>query len=111
MAHGEVFVLLVVLSCVILLQQIVMATMADYRCLYHQRQLILTQLAGTTHRRRPRRERAQRRFWIRPGQTSLWWDNFLNGTTLDEEWKENFRMSHEIFSNWLTCCVHISNKM
>ena len=33
------------------------------------------------------------RFWVRPGRTSLWWDNFANGSVVAEEWKENFRMS------------------
>ena len=34
-----------------------------------------------------------RRFWIRPGRTSAWWENFVNEVVLPEEWKENFRMS------------------
>ena len=33
-----------------------------------------------------------RRFWIRPGRTSAWWDNFVSQTVVPEEWKENFRM-------------------
>ena len=41
--------------------------------------------------------RNQRRFWVRPGRTSLWWDNFMTGTMIDEEWRENFRMSKESF--------------
>lgn len=32
-------------------------------------------------------------FWVRPGRTSKWWDNFLAGDVVDEEWKLNFRMS------------------
>ncbi|KAK0154159.1 hypothetical protein N1851_003746 [Merluccius polli] len=28
-----------------------------------------------------------------PGRTSSWWDNFVNGVVVDEEWRENFRMS------------------
>ena len=34
-----------------------------------------------------------RRFWIWPGRTSAWWDNFVSKTVVPEEWKENFRMS------------------
>ena len=34
-----------------------------------------------------------RRFWIRPGRTSAWWDNFVSQTVVPEEWKENFRIS------------------
>lgn len=35
----------------------------------------------------------ERRFWIRPGRTSAWWDNFVNEVVIPEEWRENFRMS------------------
>ena len=38
-----------------------------------------------------------RRFWVRPGRTSAWWDNFLHGLVVPEEWRENFRMSKESF--------------
>ncbi len=44
----------------------------------------------------PKRERRQRK---RPGRTSLLWDNFLNGVMLEEEWRENFRMSRVNFFN------------
>lgn len=27
------------------------------------------------------------------GRTSLWWDNIRNGVALDDEWRQNFRMS------------------
>ena len=30
---------------------------------------------------------------MRPGRPSAWWDNFINGTMIEEEWRENFRMS------------------
>ena len=35
----------------------------------------------------------ERRFWIRPGRTSVWWDNFVSQTVVPEECKENYRMS------------------
>nr|XP_055041086.1 putative nuclease HARBI1 [Misgurnus anguillicaudatus] len=35
----------------------------------------------------------QRRFWIRPGRTSAWWDKFVNEVVAPEEWRQNFRMS------------------
>ena len=35
----------------------------------------------------------QRKHWIKPGRTSLWWDNFVNNTVVLDEWRENFRMS------------------
>ena len=42
------------------------------------------------------------RFWIRPGQTRSWWDNFCAGQKVSEEWKENFRMSQESFEKLCT---------
>ena len=50
------------------------------------------------HRRiKARKERRQRRFWIRPGRTSAWWDNFVSDVVVEEEWRENFRMSKQNF--------------
>ena len=44
--------------------------------------------------KRPRfKVRKRRRFWVRPGRTSEWWDKFVAGVVVEEEWKENFRMS------------------
>jgi len=34
---------------------------------------------------------------VRPGRTSLWWENFVNNIVVAEEWRENFRMSKENF--------------
>ena len=47
---------------------------------------------------RTRRERRRpRRFWVRPGRTTVWWDNFVAGIVVEEEWKENFRLSRGSF--------------
>ncbi|XP_033977923.1 putative nuclease HARBI1 [Trematomus bernacchii] len=43
--------------------------------------------------RRTTRRATRRKFWVRPGRTSSWWDNFVNGVVVDDEWRENFRMS------------------
>ena len=43
------------------------------------------------------RARKPRKAWIRPGRTSQLWDNFVSGLMLEEEWKENFRMSKSTF--------------
>ena len=99
MAKRELVILAILLSCLLVLQQINQAVMIEYSRLHHQRRLLLMQLMDTTRRKRPRRVRRQRRFWIRPGRTSLWWDNFLNGIVLEEEWKENFIMSRVSFFN------------
>ena len=34
-----------------------------------------------------------RRFWVQPGRTSAWWDILVGGIMIEEEWRENFRMS------------------
>ena len=49
------------------------------------------------HRREKSRARKPRKAWIRPGRTSQWWDNFVSGLMLEEEWKENFRISKSTF--------------
>ena len=38
-------------------------------------------------------QRRRRRFWIRPGQTAVWWENFEKEVVLPDECHENFRMS------------------
>nr|XP_055052491.1 putative nuclease HARBI1 [Misgurnus anguillicaudatus] len=43
--------------------------------------------------RKTTRRATRRKFWIRPGRTSSWWDNFFNGVVVEDEWRENFRMS------------------
>ena len=35
--------------------------------------------------RRKRKLLKQRRFWIRPSRTSLWWQNLIAGKMIDEE--------------------------
>ena len=42
---------------------------------------------------RETRRATRRKFWVRPGRTSRWWDNVLNGMVVVNEWMENFRMS------------------
>uniref|UniRef100_A0A3Q1EY48 Putative nuclease HARBI1 n=1 Tax=Acanthochromis polyacanthus TaxID=80966 RepID=A0A3Q1EY48_9TELE len=43
---------------------------------------------------RPRHiSRARRRFWVMPGRTASWWENFEMEVVLPEEWRKNFRMS------------------
>uniref|UniRef100_A0A3B3D670 DDE Tnp4 domain-containing protein n=1 Tax=Oryzias melastigma TaxID=30732 RepID=A0A3B3D670_ORYME len=44
-------------------------------------------------RRHATRERRRRRFWVRPGRTASWWENFELEVILPDEWRENFRMS------------------
>ena len=60
-----------------------------------RRRSIVYSLACTTSPRCAKRYRPyrQRRFWVRPGRTCAWWDNFVNEVMIAVEWRENFRMS------------------
>ena len=42
-------------------------------------------------------KRKKRKYWVRPGRTLLWWENFVNNIVVAEEWRENFQMSKENF--------------
>ena len=42
--------------------------------------------------RRKRRER-----WYNPGRTDDWWKRMINGETLEDTWRTNFRLSREEF--------------
>ena len=97
MAERIIMVLLVLLSCLLVLQQVNLAMMNEYRTLYHQKHLQVSQIIDSSRRKCPRKERKRRRFWVRPDRTSALWDIFLNGIVLDEEWRENFIMSHMSF--------------
>ena len=54
-------------------------------------------------RRRTRRA-TSRKFWMKPGRTSNWWDNFIDGIVVVEDWKQNFRMSRP---SVLTLCEEL----
>ena len=56
-----------------------------------------SQLARRKSRHNRRIERQPQRYWVKPGRTSSWWDNFLNNEVPIEEWKDNFRMSRSSF--------------
>ena len=99
MALRDLVVLAVLLSCLLPLHQVMEAMITDYTHLHVQRRRLVIELADATRKRCPRKERRPRRFWIRPGRTCLWWDNFLSGIVVEAEWKENFRMSRVGFFN------------
>ena len=56
-----------------------------------------TALLSSLGRKVKRRVRQRRRMWIRPGRSKIWWENFINDKVVNEEWKENFRMSKPNF--------------
>ena len=72
---------------------------------YRSRQRLVQIFASLRQRRRiGGRQRRQRRFWVRPGRTRIWWDNFMDDVVVPEEWKENFRMRKE---NFLKLCAEL----
>lgn len=79
-----------ILACVLL--QIKLAQCIDQQRRIRARRAAIMELL-LTEGDRPYIHRQRRRFWIRPGRTALWWDNFVSGLVVPEEWRENFRMS------------------
>ena len=67
---------------------------------YSSRRRLRQTLVTSTFRakRKGKRERKQRRFWVRPGRSDAWWKNFVSDVTLTEEWRENLRMSRQTFT-------------
>ena len=101
MANKVHFLLFIVLVNLLLIQKLNLVMIREYTTIYHQRRQILCQLAlfnGIKHRRRTMKRRRHRRFWVRPGRTTAWWDNFVTGIVIEEEWKENFRMCRTNFN-------------
>ncbi|XP_037553265.1 protein ALP1-like [Nematolebias whitei] len=88
---------------------IVTLVQAIFACLFLQAQLLqqmelqrrksvwrsalLQQLSLPIRRHNTAIQRRRRRFWIRPGRTAGWWENFEKEIVLPQEWRENFRMS------------------
>lgn len=62
-----------------------------------KRRVLTILLQMDTKRHKEKRKKRQRRFWTRPGRTSSWWNNFKDDIVLEEEWRENFRMSKATF--------------
>ena len=40
-----------------------------------------------------KKRQRKKRFWIRPGRTSAWWNGCIGEIVVPEEWRENFMMS------------------
>ena len=69
-----------------------------------RKEQLLQLLAHGTTRHKRLRKRKQREYWVAPGRTSAWWDNFLSGAVVEAEWKNNFRMTRRSFSK---LCEHL----
>lgn len=91
---------LVALLCsLILASQLMYHLMNLQSTFYYRGRQILAQILTSSKRIGrigTRRQWRPRRFWVRPGRTCIWWDNFLDDV-MPEEWKENFRMCKENF--------------
>ena len=97
MAYSKVVASLLValISSLISCVQINAAVINLHNQYIRDRQDVLRLLSMNSghHKVKKRANHHRRRFWTRPGRTSAWWDNFINGTMIEEEWRENFRMS------------------
>ena len=94
-----VAVVLIILLCLISSLQLNANLLYLNTVIYNQRKTICSQIATAPNKikKKRRKERRSRCFWIRPGRTSAWWDNFVSDVVVAEEWKENFRMSQQNF--------------
>ena len=72
------------LCCLIMLQQVMnQAIIEEYRVRHYQRKLLFSQIMDVKQKMSPSQARRKTRCWVRPGRTSAWWDNFLNGVMLE----------------------------
>ena len=61
---------------------------------YYQRRRLICELVGFSSPQmegKIKKRRKHRKLWIKPGRTSLWWDNLRTGLSIEEEWN-NHRM-------------------
>ena len=102
MAYSKVVASLLValISSLISCVQINAAVINLHNQYIRDRQDVLRLLSMNSghHKVKKRANHNRRRFWTRPGRTSAWWDNFINGTMIEEEWRENFRMSQNVIA-------------
>ena len=63
---------------------------------YRRKQLVVI-LNSPIRRVKKKIIRKERRHWVRPGRNNIWWKNIISGISLQDEWRENFRVSRETF--------------
>ena len=99
MANLLLLAVVIILICLVSAYQLNSLQLCINNACYYQRRKILSTTAVLIgHKINKRRKgRKRRRFWVRPGRTSAWWDNFVADVVVHEEWKENFRMSKQSF--------------
>ena len=65
--------------------------------MYRRRRISLLQSLSGPIRRVRSRHAQDRTYWVRPGRTNIWWENFVKGVVIQREWKENFSMHQDTF--------------
>ena len=83
-------------SCLVQLLGVLTMILAR-KMLLKKRLLLLMSSESTTKNGKKESRRSPPRFWVRPHRNLKWWNNFMNGNMIPEEWKENFRMSERSF--------------
>ena len=83
-------------SCLVQLLGVLKMMLAKKRLL--KKRLLLLMSSESTMKNGKKESRCSPpRFWVRPHRNLKWWNNFMNGNMIPEEWKENFRMSERSF--------------
>ena len=106
--HIQVLAALIQLNLVLIFQ-----TVAHYKRRTNELVALFTSISSTTSQKAERKVRKKRRpkqFWIRPGRTGKWWQNFLDNIVVTEEWIENFRLSKETFTEICDELRHVLTK-
>ena len=103
----KIVALIVVITILLIAYQFNSMLYNSFITNYHFRKKKLLNLlinVSTSIRGRYRRERKPKTYWVAPGRTRAWWDNFISGTMLQNEWRNNFRI---IFTNSVKSFDHL----
>ncbi|XP_060759475.1 putative nuclease HARBI1 [Neoarius graeffei] len=87
-----------------LLSVLLLAVQFAQKYLARRREILQAFCDVNTLQLRQRKPYMERRFWVRPGRSSAWWDNFVDQVVVAEEWYENFRMSR-------SALIHLSERL
>ena len=103
---SAVVLLVASLASLTALLKLNMAIISLTKLAYRRRRNLLVNTMERMKRRRvfrsqtllaTKNRRGRRSMWERPGRSKIWWNNFLNGIVVANEWRENFRMTRDTF--------------
>ena len=78
-------------SCLVQLLGVLKIMLAKKRLL--KKRLLLLMSSESTMKNGKKESRCSPpHFWVRPHRNLKWWNNFMNGNMIQEEWKDNFRI-------------------